>query len=264
MKRSLTLLFLAFALALPLYAQAPPAVVSSYSLPREETLFQVSSLSALLNGNYDGWTTFADLKKHGDFGIGTFNALDGEMVQVDGQIYQVRSDGKVYPVTDTALTPFAVTTYFYPRLTRVIAVVLPDLPALEKAIDALRLPGLPCAVKITGSFDYLKTRSVPAQSKPYPRLVEVVKTQPTFEFTNVTGVMVGFWLPRDFVGLNVTGYHLHFLTADRTGGGHLLEAKPRQITVELEPLRQFQLILPEEIGGAAGGNVAEETTKVEN
>ena len=263
MKRTLTILLLLLALALPLCAQ-PPAVVSSSPLAREETLFQVSSFSALLNANYDGWTSFADLKKHGDFGIGTFHALDGEMVQVDGRILQIRSDGQAYPVPDNALTPFASTVFFHPRLTRVVTVLFPDLPALETALDGLRPPGLPCAVKITGSFDYVKTRSVPAQVKPYPRLVEVVKTQPTFEFTNVTGVMVGFWLPENFAGLNVPGYHLHFLTADRTAGGHLLEAKPRQITIELQPLRQFQLILPEKIIGTAGANTAAETTAVED
>lgn len=261
MKRILPL-FLLILLALPLYAQAP-VVVSSSPLPREETLFQVSSFTALLNANYDGWTTLGDLRKHGDFGIGTFNALDGEMAEVDGKVYQIRSDGRVYPTTDATLTPFASTTYFHPRLTRVMTIPLADLPMLERAVDDLRPPGLPCAVKITGSFDYVKTRSVAAQTKPYSRLVDVVKTQPTFEFTNVTGVLVGFWLPEDFAGLNVPGYHLHFLTADRTGGGHLLEARPRQITVELEPLRQFQLILPEKITASSGGAVQEETKQVE-
>ncbi len=53
-----------------------------------DTLYQVSTLSALLEGVYDGETTFAELKPHGDFGIGTFNALDGEMICVDGHTYQ--------------------------------------------------------------------------------------------------------------------------------------------------------------------------------
>jgi acetolactate decarboxylase len=264
MKRLTPLLLLALLLAAAvLYAQAP-AVVSSQPILREETLFQVSSLSALLNANYDGWTSFADLRKRGDFGIGTFNALDGEMTEVDGRVYQVRSDGKVYPVSDAALTPFASTTFFHPLITQLITIPLPDLGTLEKLVDALRPAGLPCAVRITGDFDYVKTRSVPAQAKPYPRLVEVVKTQPTFEFTNVSGVMVGFWLPADFSGLNVPGYHLHFLTADRTGGGHLLEARARRVTVDLEPLRQFELILPEKIEGAPAGNTQEETERVEH
>lgn len=91
-----------------------------------------------------------------------------------------------------------------------------------------------------------------------------MKTQPTFEFAEVTGVLVGFWLPEDFSGLNVPGYHLHWLTTDRTGGGHLLEARPRQVTVELQPLRQFQLILPEKISGLPVGNTQQETAQVEN
>ena len=79
------------------------------------------------------------------------------------------------------------------------------------------------AVMIQGEFSYVKTRSVPAQEKPYPPLAEVTKNQPTFEFTDVTGTMVGFRCPPYVTGINVPGYHLHFLTDDRTAGGHLLE-----------------------------------------
>ncbi len=260
--RGLVLLLL-FLLAVPLSAQAP-AAVSSFAPPREATLFQVSSFTALLNANYDGWVTLGELRKHGDFGIGTFHALDGELVVVDGQAYRVGADGGVSPAPDLALTPFATVTAFRPGRTWVQDVPLADLAALEARMEALRPPGLPCAVRITGSFDYVKTRSVPAQAPPYPRLVEVVKTQPTFEFAEVTGVLVGFWLPEDFSGLNVPGYHLHWLTTDRTGGGHLLEARPRQVTVELQPLRQFQLILPEKISGLPVGNTQQETAQVEN
>ena len=262
MKRLISLLVLVLLLAAPLAAQGP-AVVSSTPVAREEVLFQVSSFSALLNANYDGVMSFGDLRAHGDFGIGTFNGLDGEMTEIDGKLFQVRSDGKVYPVADRTLTPFASTTYFHPIIKHVVAEAIVSLEGLHKAIDGLRPAGLPCAVRVTGEFAYIKTRSVPAQTKPYPRLVEVVKTQPTFEFNNVTGVMVGFWLPNDFSGLNVPGYHLHFLTADRTGGGHLLEARPLHVTVELEPLRQFQMVLPEVITGSGGGNVQEETRSVE-
>lgn len=46
------------------------------------------------------------------------------------------------------------------------------------------------AVKITGKFDYMKTRSVTAQEKPYPRLVEVTKDQSVFEFNDTEGTIV--------------------------------------------------------------------------
>lgn len=258
------LLLILLLLCASVYAQAPAVVVSSQAPAQDQALFQASSLSALLAGNYDGWITFADLRQRGDFGLGTFHALDGEMTQVDGVFYRIRSDGKVYPVTDTVTTPFASTVFFRPSITQVLPDPLPDFAALEARIDALRPAGLPCALRVTGEFAYVKTRAVPAQTKPYPRLVEVAKTQPTFEFTDVRGVLVGFWLPQDFSGLNVPGYHVHFLTADRSGGGHLLDVRPRRVTVELQPLRRFQLLLPEtlaQIGAAI--DVERETAAVE-
>jgi acetolactate decarboxylase len=77
-----------------------------------DVLFQTSTINALLEGVYDGNVTFAELKKHGDFGIGTFNALDGEMIALDGEFYQIKSDGVAYGVSDSAKTPFSVVTFF--------------------------------------------------------------------------------------------------------------------------------------------------------
>jgi acetolactate decarboxylase len=264
MKRLLPLLILALLLAAPLLAQPPVASYSSPPLVGKDVLFQVASFTALLNGNYDGVMSCGDLRAHGDFGLGAGNALDGEMVEVGGKFYRVRTDGKVYPVADQALTPFACTVFFHPTITRTLPDPLADLAALGKAIDALRPAGLPCAVRITGDFDYVKTRSLPLQTKPYPRLADVVKIQTTFELRHVSGVMVGFWFPADFSGLNVAGYHLHFLTADRTAGGHVLEAQPHHVTVELDPLRQYQLVLPATTTGATGDNDQTETQQVEH
>ena len=46
----------------------------------ERVIYQTSLMSALLSGVYEGETTMADLLQHGDFGLGTFNHLDGEMI----------------------------------------------------------------------------------------------------------------------------------------------------------------------------------------
>ena len=100
------------------------------------------------------------------------------------------------------------------------------------------------AIRIEGTFRYVKTRSVPRQAKPYPRLAEVVKTQPSFEFRNQRGVMVGFWTPNYAAGLNVPGYHFHFLTAERTGGGHVLECTLGQVKISVDDTPRFSLDLP--------------------
>jgi acetolactate decarboxylase len=196
-------------------------------------LYQVSTLHALLEGKYDGRTTFGELKKHGDFGLGTVNALDGEMVAVGGKFYQVTVDGKVHAIEDAAKTPFAVVTHFKPTKTFIVRQVA-DLKQLFTDLD--RLLGskdLFYAVKIEGRFKYVKTRSIPGQNKPYPGLKEVIKKQKIFEFQDVKGTLVGFRCPK-FVGeINVPGYHFHFIASDRKRGGHVLDVTMTSPKIEV-------------------------------
>ena len=77
-----------------------------------DTLYQVSTIDALMQGVFDGVQPVGELKRHGDFGIGTFDALDGEMIVLDGVVYQAKADGRIYPVKDSATTPFATVTHF--------------------------------------------------------------------------------------------------------------------------------------------------------
>jgi len=210
----------------------------------DDVLYQTSTLNALMEGVYDGPTTFGELRAHGDFGIGTFNSLDGEMIGFDGQFYQVKADGKAYPVDDRMQTPFSCVKSFSADRVAAINKSL-DYPQFQKYLDAL-VPStnLIYAFRIDGTFSYVKTRSVPAQNRPYPRLVEVVKHQPTFEFKNVKGTIVGYRLPEYIKGINMGGYHFHFLSSDRTGGGHLLECKIDQAVVKVDDCNQLFLVLP--------------------
>src|SRR5205085_482786 len=201
-------------------------------------------INALLEGVYVGDLLVATLRQHGDFGLGTLNGLDGEMLQVDGRVFQVRSDGKVRSVPDAARVPFADTTFF--DADRSVTAEKPlSFKEMATYIDTL-LPSrnIFYAIRIEGTFRYVKTRSVPRQVKPYPRLAEVVKTQPTFEFRNQTGVMVGFWTPNYAASLNVPGYHFHFLTADRTRGGHVLECTLGRVKISIDDTPHFSLDLP--------------------
>lgn len=210
----------------------------------DDILFQVSTLGALQEGVYDGVVAFKELKSHGNFGIGTFDGLDGEMTELDGKVYQITSDGKVHLVKDTVKTPYAVVTDF--KADKKVDIKSPiDYKQLQDLLMAsIPSKNIMYAVKITGTFSYVKTRSVPKQSKPYPRLVEVTKTQPTFELKNVKGTILGYWLPDYLSGVNMPGYHFHFLTDDRTGGGHLLEIKMTEGTMEIDNSYGVKLILP--------------------
>jgi acetolactate decarboxylase len=209
-----------------------------------ETVHQVSTLSALIDGLYQPATTVGAVKAHGDLGLGTFEALDGEMVVVDGRVYQVKSDGGVSEPADSAGSPYAAVTFFDTDVSFDVGPT-DSYEALQKEIDA-HLGGLNdiCAVRIEGSFAYVRSRSVPRQSEPYTPLLEVTATQPEFEFRDVEGVLVGFWCPAWVGQIDPAGYHLHFLSADHSGGGHLLEVHVTQATVRLDDTPNLSLSLP--------------------
>ena len=219
--------------------------------PRAEigkTLYQTSTITALMEGAYDGDTTLEQLKSHGDFGLGTFDALHGEMVAVGGKFYQVRSDGSVRFVSNSAAdstmkTPFAVVTFFQPDM--IFTVDEPvDFNGLIAKIDS-RLPSknLCYAVRVDGVFDYLKARSVPAQQKPYPRLVDAARQQSVFEFINARGSLVGFKMPDFIKGVNIPGWHFHFLYDDAHAGGHVLNLKAKNVTVSVETIDSLDIKL---------------------
>lgn len=232
------------AIALSLVAAAIAGCASPG--PERETLAQVSTLDAVLAGAYDGAVTIGALKGMGDAGIGTFHALDGEMTVWEGEVYRIGYDGKAAVVGEEATTPFATVTWF----DRDLEVALPPgttFASFPGLLDrALPSPNLFYLVVIPGRFAYVKTRSVPAQKKPYPPLVEVTKGQSEFEFRDVEGTLVGLRSPPFARGLNLPGYHLHFLTADRTGGGHLLDfTLAEEATAGIDATPELKLILPE-------------------
>jgi acetolactate decarboxylase len=215
----------------------------------DDALFQISTINALLDGEYTGSMTFEELKQHGTFGLGTFDKLDGEMIGLKGNFYQIRADGVAYPVPDSMTTPFAVVTVFNADQT------LPsrdgmDYEGLQGYLDeAIPDKSIFYAVKIDGRFTYIKTRSVPRQQEPYPPLVEVVKEQPIFEFHDVRGTIVGFRCPDSVKGINVPGYHLHFITEDRKAGGHLLACQLQDATIALDYTSEFYMVLPQHESG---------------
>lgn len=219
-------------------------VTSAYAAPDKDTIFQTSTLNALMEGVYDGNITVKELKKYGDFGIGTYEGLDGEMCEVDGKFYQVKADGQVYIVNDKMMSPFAVITYFEPDKQVTLDQEM-DFKQLQGYFESL-LPtkNIFYAVRIEGTFTYVKTRSVPKQSKPYPKLVEVTKNQPVFEMENVRGTVVGYWLPQYLNGVNMPGFHFHFLSGDKKAGGHLLECRLTSGEMMIDYTYKLNLVLP--------------------
>jgi acetolactate decarboxylase len=208
----------------------------------KDVLFQTSMLNVLSEGVYDGDVTFENLKEYGDFGIGTLNGLDGEMVAVAGEFYQIRADGKAYRVKNSVKTPFAVVTFFEADKTISLDKTL-DYEQLKQYLDSvLPTKNIFYAIKVEGVFKYIKARSVAAQSKPYPSLDEALKKQTTFEFYDVTGTLVGFWCPAYVEGINMPGYHFHFITSDRQNGGHLLDCETESVKIEVDYTSDFLMM----------------------
>ena len=210
-----------------------------------EIIFQVSTIDALLAGIYDQQLLYEDLMTHGDMGLGTFTDLDGEMIGVNGEFYQIKVDGLAYPVEGSMGTPFAVVTFFDPDIRTFLSAAL-NYEQLQQFIDEL-LPteNIFYAVTIEGTFDYLKVRSVPRQSKPYPSLSEAIKDQAIFEYHDVTGTVAGFRTPAYMSGLNVPGYHFHFLSEDKKYGGHILECEIQSGTITADETNGFEMWLPD-------------------
>src|SRR5262245_33699738 len=189
-------------------------------------LFQASTIGALLDGAYEGDLSFSELAEHGDLGLGTLNRLDGEMIALDGEFLRADVAGRIHPVPPEARTPFAVVTRFEPTIEDEL--VGADGGGLEydellARLDELIPPTISsCAVRLDGRFESVRARSVPAQEPPYRPLTEVVAAQNVFELEDLEGTMVGFRFPAYVEGIEVAGYHLHFVSADRSRGGHVL------------------------------------------
>jgi acetolactate decarboxylase len=207
-------------------------------------LFQASTIGALLDGAYDGDVTFAELAEHGDLGLGTLNSLDGEMIAIDGGFYRADIEGAVNEIDPETRTPFAVLTWFTPTVE-----VRIDEPVSHEELMALLDEHLAkgttaCAVRVDGAFERVHARSVPRQSPPYRGLAEVVAEQRVFDLTDVEGSMVGFRFPDYSEGIEVSGYHLHFITADRMRGGHVLGCHPRRAVAQIDASTDLHVELP--------------------
>ena len=210
----------------------------------QETLFQVSTSTALVEGVYDGVVTIGELKQRGDFGLGTFDDLDGEMVALDGGFYQVRGRGEVGEAADNTEVPFAVVTDF--RAERQFRIDQANsFDELAAQLDQQRTTdNLFYAVRIDGRFARIKARAISKTESGVP-LVEAASQQEEYELSDVAGTAVGFWTPAYAGTFNVPGWHVHFLSDDRTEGGHVLNVQAKDLQVGMQDLADVRIAMPE-------------------
>ena len=212
---------------------------------RAHEIFQSSTINALVRGDYDGEMTYGQLREYGNFGLGTFNGLDGEMVACDGTFYQIKADGIAHPVDDTQKTPFAVVQFFKPDFNDGLEQEMEYKQLINYLNATLPAGNLFYAIRIDGFFTHVEVRSVPGQVRPYPPLDEVLKTQTVFDLSNVDGTLVGFRFPDYALGINEPGYHLHFITKEHNKGGHVLELRLKKGKVAVEHTANFYMEIPD-------------------
>lgn len=201
-------------------------------------------MSALLDGAYDGDLTFAELAQQGDTGLGTLNGLDGEMIAIDGIFLRADVNGDVTEIAPNAFTPFAVVTEFKPTLEFATGAV-PGFESLQAILDEELPDDSPAAaIRIDGSFRSVTARSVPKQFPPYRHLDEVVASQNVFEIEACRGSLVGFRFPIYSEGIEIAGYHLHFVDEARERGGHVLDVELESATVKAAVYSDLHVELP--------------------
>ena len=210
------------------------------------TLTQVSILNALLSRRFDGLLSCRELADHGDMGIGTFDRMDGELIMLDGTIYHGKPGGAVHPAEPDTTVPFATVCGFHAEQSWPLDGPL-DYDALDRAIDA-RAPNrnVVCAIRVDGHFASVRTHALQKQDKPYPPTADVVKGCVRTEFHDVEGTIVGFRGVPYLRGLNDTGYHLHFVSQDRSRGGHVLDFSLTSGTCAIGRCTRHVVILPED------------------
>jgi len=208
----------------------------------ETSLFQISTLTALYDGIYDGDEDLSAIKGKGNFGIGTFQGLDGEMVVLDGIFYQIDVNGNVKTDIENMKIPFINLVPLNIEQSYQSSIEFNNISDLTDIIkDKIHGEKYIYAIKIDGTFETITCRSVKKQEKPYPPISEVIKNQSIFQDSEKRGTVVGFYFPEFMSPINTSGIHFHFIDSSKTFGGHLLEIKGKEIKISIDRVESMEI-----------------------
>lgn len=241
-------IFLLVMLAVLLLASCGSGPLESES-NKDDALYQVSLLDALMKGYYDEVISLSELTQHGDTGIGTFDGLAGEMILLDGIVYQAKADGTVVKKSEGS-TPFACVKNFHEDISLGNMPEIDDIELLKSFLDETienDTGNFNCfyMAKISGDFAKICVRSVPQQEKPYRPLAEVAAEQNEFDYENISGTLVALYCPEYVSGINLPGWHIHFISQDESKGGHVLALEMRSGNGSMDITNDYSIILPE-------------------
>ncbi len=210
-------------------------------------LTSYSSIASLSSGDWDGHFSLATIKKTGDLAIGTFDQGNGELLAIDGEYYQLLSDGSVNLVQDDWTSPYAVNVFFTPEFGLELNDVSQTkyLAAMQDEIEKHGNQYM-YAIRITGDFEQITSRTVSTIPKPYPTIKAINEIQRVREFKNlVGGNIVGFYTPQYLKTISVDGFHQHFINQERDCGGHVLDFHAKHLKIEFAKVNDVNLIINE-------------------
>lgn len=237
--RSATVLVIAVA---AMFLLVPFAILSTGEENQDrETLYQLNTLDAFLAGQYDGLMSYNELYQYGDTGLGTFHAVDGEMIAFGGNFYQICHNGSINVVTGDMTAPLVMLTWFDVDASYDLEDL--NMSQTKSALDSMRDSNNYIYVFVAhGTLDYVQTRSFAPFDEPYPPLSNA--TSAYFHGYNVTGTLVIMWFPVSLSGINLHDYHMHFLADDLSIGGHVMDLNLSSMRVDMDRTPSFKLDLP--------------------
>ena len=204
---------------------------------------QFAVLDALLAGAYESGMRVAEARSIGDFGLGCVDHLGGEVVILDGAAIECTLDGPPVTMGDDEILPFAIVCRF-PDV-EAVGVRATDFAGFTASVDAsLTSRNLFHAVRFDGVLSEVRVRVTPRQRHPLPRLAEVTSHQVETVARGIRGTVVGFWTPAIYQGIAVAGLHVHFLSEDRSLGGHVLDLAVEDGDLRVAAFARFDLRLP--------------------
>lgn len=208
-----------------------------------EELYQFNTLGSLMSGLYDGKKTISSILHHGNFGIGTFDQVEGEMIIMDGIVYQALGNNTIRVADQDQTSPYVAVTNHNADVTFEMTGTH-SINEVEKKIESyLTSRNLFHSIKIQGHFQSMKVRMA-TKTASGTSFDVVSANQPEYMEENISGTIVGFFTPTMFHGMSVAGFHLHFLSEDKKFGGHILDFTSEDLTVEIGQISKIQQDFP--------------------
>lgn len=208
----------------------------------KRNLFQVSTLTRFQNREYDGLVSIKEMLEYGDTGFGTFHELNGEMIVLNSIPYRALGDCSIAVADQSETTPFAVLGFFSAK-NKLLMEINGDIQSLMNDLtDLVSNTDKPAISRLTGVFPEIVLHGVWPEKKPYEDLDEIVRKQVVYTFKNIPGSLVGIFCPQSAIGMNVVGWHFHFISDDLKVGGHVNDLIAESLLVEFSVMEELQMI----------------------